>query len=78
MLNNTTLLSPHGSPHPSVCENVSEHGAVVYGHDSGVAGPLNGPHLFIQTRGLNFCTEPDKRFENRNPFPIIWPPYCLN
>ena len=66
------------TPPPTVCGNVREQDAGVYGHDSGAAGPLNGPHLFSQTRGQSFCTEPDKRFENRNPFPIICLPYCLN
>lgn len=70
------------TPPPPMCGNVREHAAVVYGHDSGApdsAGPLNGPHLFIQSRGLISRPVPDKRFENRNPIPIICPPIvCIN
>lgn len=70
------------TPPPPMCGNVREHAAVVYGHDSSApdsAGPLNGPHLFIQSRGLISRPVPDKRFENRNPIPIICPPIvCIN
>lgn len=66
-------------PPPSV-EMSGKQTTVLYGHDSSAldrAGPLNTPHLFIQSRGLISRAGADKRFENRNPIPIISLPYCL-